>query len=229
MINVALIDDHKIFSASLKEFLSRYPRLHPQVIEPLAVSKVIPLLRDQNTHVVVTDLFMPHISGFTLVKEIRESLPEIRIVVLSLSEELSVVNQLVDMGIHSYLSKSDEPEHLVEAIHAVHDKLVYKSRLFTDALYWNALHAGKQGQGRKKAVFSQREKKIIQMLWEEKSNTEIAASLFLGVRSIEKIRQDMKEKAGVKTTLGLLKYALSNYILMEGSLLEKEVFYKMPD
>jgi DNA-binding NarL/FixJ family response regulator len=62
-------------------------------------------------------------------------------------------------------------------------------------------------------VFTEREKRILQLMWEEKSNKEIADELFLGIRSIEKIRQVMKEKTGVKSTIGLMKYALRNRLL----------------
>jgi len=60
---------------------------------------------------------------------------------------------------------------------------------------------------------NEREKKMLQLIWEEKSNKEIADELFLGVRSVEKIRQDMKEKMGVKSTVGLLKYAINQRII----------------
>jgi DNA-binding NarL/FixJ family response regulator len=58
-----------------------------------------------------------------------------------------------------------------------------------------------------------REKKVLQLLWEEKNNKEIADEIFLSVRSIEKIRQDMKEKLGIKSTVGLFKYAIERKII----------------
>jgi DNA-binding NarL/FixJ family response regulator len=62
-------------------------------------------------------------------------------------------------------------------------------------------------------LFTDREIEILKLLWEEKSNKEIADHLFLSVRSVEKIRQDMKEKTGVKSTIGLLKYAIKKRII----------------
>jgi DNA-binding CsgD family transcriptional regulator len=50
-------------------------------------------------------------------------------------------------------------------------------------------------------------------IWEEKSSKEIAGELFLGVRSVEKIRQDLKEKVGVRSTVGLLKYAIDKKVI----------------
>jgi DNA-binding CsgD family transcriptional regulator len=51
------------------------------------------------------------------------------------------------------------------------------------------------------------------LIWEEKSSKEIAGELFLGVRSVEKIRQDLKEKVGVRSTVGLLKYAIDKKVI----------------
>jgi DNA-binding CsgD family transcriptional regulator len=62
---------------------------------------------------------------------------------------------------------------------------------------------------------NEREKKILQLLWEEKSNKEIADELFLGIRTVERIRQDLKEKVGAKSTVGLLKYAINQKIIKE--------------
>ena len=52
------------------------------------------------------------------------------------------------------------------------------------------------------------------MLWEEKLNKEIANEIYLSIRSVEKIKQDMKEKLGIKSTVGLLKYAIEEQIIM---------------
>lgn len=73
-------------------------------------------------------------------------------------------------------------------------------------MYWMKQNNIKDGGSR--ISFDERESKILQLLWEEKTNKEIAGQICLGVRSVEKIRQDMKDKVGVKSTIGLLKLAL---------------------
>jgi DNA-binding NarL/FixJ family response regulator len=138
--------------------------------------------------------------------------------VLSMSKDLHLISELIEMGINSYISKYDEAEDLVSAIYAVHDNRIYRNSLFTEALYWKtSSESEKTVKDRQALEFSEREKSILQMLWEEKTNKDIADNLFLGIRSIEKIRQTMKEKLGVKTTIGLLKYALKNNIISGAS------------
>lgn len=80
-------------------------------------------------------------------------------------------------------------------------------------MYWNRMQEKKAKTGAQAVVLNEREKEILQLLWEEKSNKEIAEHLFLSVRSVEKIRQDMKEKVSARSTVGLLKYAIHNNII----------------
>jgi DNA-binding CsgD family transcriptional regulator len=59
-----------------------------------------------------------------------------------------------------------------------------------------------------------KEKRVLNLLWAEKTNKEISDEMYLGIRSIEKIRKEMKDKLRIKTTIGLIKYALSHQILL---------------
>ena len=67
--------------------------------------------------------------------------------------------------------------------------------------------------GQQQDELNDREKKIIRLLWEEKSNKEIADELFIGIRTVERTRQEMKEKVGVKSTVGLIKFAIQKKII----------------
>jgi DNA-binding NarL/FixJ family response regulator len=146
-------------------------------------------------------------------RKIRDQHPEIKVVVLSMCSDLSMISELLELGIYGYISKSDDPEELVQAIQAASDNRVYRNRLYTEALYWKSQANAKRFAEGPFFSFSEREKRILQLLWEEKSNKTIANELFLGLRSVEKIRQDMKEKVGVKSTVGLLKYAIKKKII----------------
>jgi DNA-binding NarL/FixJ family response regulator len=75
---------------------------------------------------------------------------------------------------------------------------IYRNKLFTEALYWNKQNHISPNNNQHLIHVCEREKKMLQLIWEEKSNKEISEALYLGVRSIEKIRQDLKEKIGVQ-------------------------------
>ena len=63
-------------------------------------------------------------------------------------------------------------------------------------------------------ALDEREKRILQMIWDERSNKDIAESLYLTIRSVEKIRQDIKKKIGVRSTVGIIRYAIDKKIIV---------------
>lgn len=210
LTSIAIADDHTLFRKALKGFLAQ--RNHLQVsVEVSTAIELLEQLKNKPVDILITDISMPELSGFEAVKIIKSVYPRIKVIVLSMHNDLEMVNDLIDIGIHAYISKADEPEHLLQALNAVIENRVYKNKIFTDALYWHRQFGEKVSKTN--IPLEEREKKILQLLWEEKSNKEIADEVFLGVRSIEKIRQAMKEKLGVKSTIGLLKYGLNKKII----------------
>jgi len=214
-IDLAIVDDHVLFRRTLKSFLSEQEDLHVN-IQASDVFDLLNKLKNSSTDVLLMDLFLPEINGSEALKVIRNEHPSLKIIVLSISMDMDLISDLLD-GIHGYITKTDEPEELLMAIRAVADNRIYRNRVFTEALYWNKQNNIKSYMERSDVSLNEREKKMLQLIWEEKSNKEIADELFLGVRSVEKIRQDMKEKIGVRSTVGLLKFAIVKKIIGVGA------------
>ncbi len=210
LTSIAIADDHTLFRKALKGFLIQNKNLQV-AIEVATAIDLLEQLKNNPVDILVTDISMPELNGYEAVKIIKSLYPKIKVIILSMYTDLEVVNDLIDMGIHAYISKADEPEHLLQAINSAIENRVYKNKIFTDALYWDRQYGAKDCKPN--IALEEREKRILQLLWEEKSNKEIADEVFLGVRSIEKIRQGMKEKLGVKSTIGLLKYGLDKKII----------------
>jgi DNA-binding NarL/FixJ family response regulator len=147
------------------------------------------------------------------LKAILNKYPGIKILLVSASNDMGLISDLLDYGIYGYISKADEPEDLLQAIITASENRIYRNKLFTEAMYWKKQNNIGNYTGRVKINLDERERKILKLIWEEKSNKEIAGELFLGIRSIEKIRQNIKEKIGAKSIVGLLKYALNKKII----------------
>lgn len=211
-INLAIVDDHTLFRKTLKNFLSEQKNLKVTIQAP-GMLELFEKLKSSAVDVLLMDIFMPGLNGSDALFKIRSEYPDIKILVLSMSTDLDLVSDLLDSGIHGYISKAEEPDELIQAIQAVADSRIYRNRLFTEALYRNKQNSIQPFANGSGIVLSDREKKVLQLLWEEKSNKEIADELFLGVRSVEKIRQDMKEKTGSKSIVGLFKYAINKRII----------------
>jgi DNA-binding NarL/FixJ family response regulator len=210
--NLAIVDDHSLFRKTLQNFLSEQKNINV-TIQASGVPELFDKLKHTTADILLMDIFMPELNGNDALKSIRNAYPFIKILILSMCNDMNLISDLLDAGIHGYISKADEPEELLEAIKAVSEGRIYRNRIFTEALYWNKQNNIRTYKDESLAVLNEREKKILQLIWEEKSNKEIADELFLGVRSVEKIRQDLKEKIGVKSTVGLLKYAINQKII----------------
>jgi len=211
-INLAIVDDHALFRKTLKSFLSEQGNMNVAV-QASDIFDLLRKLRSSSIDVLLMDIFLPELNGNDALIHIRREFPSLKILVLSMSTDINLISDLLDAGIHGYVSKADEPEELLQAIRAVADNRIYRNRIFTEALYWNKQNNIKAYTEESTVSLNEREKKMLELIWEEKSNKEIADELFLGVRSVEKIRQDMKEKMGVKSTVGLLKYAIKKRII----------------
>jgi len=215
-INLAIVDDHSLFRKTLKSFLSEHGENINVTLQAADMLELFSKLKTTSIDLLLLDIFMPGISGNEAVRTLRREYPTVKILVLSMGTDMDMISDLLDAGIHGYFSKADEPEELLQAIEAVANNRIYRNRLFTEALYWDKQNKIRSYEG-SHASLNEREKKILQLIWEEKSNKEIADELFLGIRSVEKIRQDLKEKIGVRSTVGLLKYAIDKRIIGTGS------------
>ncbi len=191
LTNVAIVDDHTLFRKTLNNFLSSQENVQVVVQSP-DIPDLLEKLKQEHVDILIMDLFMPKLFGNDAVKIIQAEYPEIRILVLSMCTDMELLSGLLDVGVAGILSKTDEPEELIQAIVALSEQRIFRSRLFTEAMYWNKQNNFKKN-GLAEIPLNDREREVLQLLWEEKSNKEIADHLFLSVRSIEKIRQDMKE------------------------------------
>ena len=210
-IAIGLLDDHTLFRKTLKNFLSDQADLEVALQSP-DVSDLLTKLESTPVDLLLMDLFLPGSSGHEAVKIIQDQYPGIKIIILSMTTDLELISGLLDAGIHGFVSKGEEPEELLQTIYSVAAGRIYRTRLFTEALYYSKQQTYRQVTG-SDLELTDRERKMLQLIWEEKSNREIATELFLGIRSIEKIRQEIKVKIGVRSTVGLLKYAIGKKLI----------------
>lgn len=211
-IHVAIADDHTLFRKTLKDYITGQKNINVVVQSP-DMQDLLYKLKNNYVHVLLMDEFMPKLNGAEGVKLIRNEHPEVKILILTMRTDMELLCDLMDLGVYGYFSKADEPEELIQAIVTLSEQRIYRNKTFTDVMYWNKQNDIRMHISAPHVSISEREKQILKFLWDEKSNKEIADQLFLSIRSIEKIRQDLKEKLGVKTTVGLLKYAMSMKVI----------------
>lgn len=210
-IKLAILDNYTLFIKTLKSYLSERKNI-TVAIQSSNEYDLLQQLKHTQIDALLVDILMPALTDTIIL--IRQEYPRVKILLLGTDQDIHIMCDLLELGIYGFISKSGDPEDLLQAIDAVKENRVYRNRLFTDVLYENTQHENSRNKAKKEAALNDREKKILQLLWDEKSNKDIAAQLFVSIRTVEKTRQDLKDKLGVRSTVGILKYAIKNKIIL---------------
>ena len=211
-IRLAIVDARALHRKILRNYLAEQSNIHV-VFGSAGVPDLFEKLESSLVDVLLINMLLPGPNGNEALANIRDRYPDIKILILSVQIDINMVARLLDAGIHGCISKADEPEELLQAIQTASEGRIYRNRFLTDVRHRNKQQSIRSCSIRPEVTLDDREKTILRSLWEEKTNKEIADELFIGIRSVEKIRQDMKEKVGVRSTVGLLKYALTKRII----------------
>lgn len=212
LTRICIADDHTIFRKALKEVVSNKQGLEV-VFDVENGEELIKKLSEHQVDIVLLDLFMPVVSGKESIAHIKEHYPTVKIIVISACQDLSIINTVLEMGVHAYLAKTSDVNELWEAMEEVKNNKLYENSLLKQTLYWQAHQRLTQNDVYRQIKYNATHQKLFELLWQEKSTQEIAHELFMSVSSIEKLKQQLKEKIGAKSTIGLIKYALNKNII----------------
>lgn len=217
-ISLGILDDHPIFRAALASYLESTSLIKTR-IQSCHADNLFQLLNDVTIDILLLDIYTPGDDVKTTISFLRNRYAGIKLLLLTRCTDLDFISELVDLGIHGYITKGAEPEELVQAIKAISEGRIHQNKDFTQALYWNRQNnINGVAQHETNGDLSDREKSVLKLLWEEMTNKEIAEQIFLSVRSVEKIRQDLKDRLHIKSTVGLIKYALKSKIILSPEL-----------
>jgi DNA-binding NarL/FixJ family response regulator len=208
-INIAIACDHVIFGKALKMYFTGLKDFNV-LVTSTDYDNLVTNLKKSSIEILLLSMVDPESTGIGTLQKIRDEIPKLKIVLLSSSTDPGFISSFLELDIYGYISGRDEPECMIKAILLASEDKIYRTRLLTEAMYLNKRNSMKQSSLKGGARLSDRDIKIIRLLWEEKSNKEIANELFLSIRSVEKIRQKIKDKLGVKSTIGMLKYLMTN-------------------
>lgn len=211
-LNLAIVDDHSLFRIILRNYLSEQKYISVPFVAS-DMPELLKMLEENSIDLLLMRIALPKSSDKDLLRVIRTKYPTLKILIISMGKDVGSITYLPDAGIDGYISDMDNPEDLLSAIQMVSENQLYHAHTFTGILDWHGRHDIKVLKEKPSVFLSAREKWVLRLIWEEKTTKEIAGALSLSVKSIEKVRQDMKEKTGIRSTIGLLKYAISRKII----------------
>jgi len=212
-IKVAIADDHKIFRDGIKMALrdKEYLRI---IWEAEDGKDLMHKLKIKIPDVVLMDIRMPEVDGINAISMIRKEFEAIKIIVLTMYDDREMITKMMEMGANAYLTKTTDPEEIYQAILTCMNDDFYFNELVNKAVLLKLQHKKKVRQFYPNPVkLSEKELKILKLIAEDKTTEEISKEVFLSPRTIETIRQNMKQKVGAKTIAGLVMYAMRNKLL----------------
>lgn len=215
VINVMIVDDHVLYRAGVKTALSSKNDI--KIIgEADNGSHLLNMLKAIQPDVILLDIQMPIMDGITTLPEIKKLYPGIKVIMLTLLDDQSVITKLMELGANSYLVKTSDAEVIYEAIKTCHQQEFYFNALTNKALLNNLRQKNMSSPfktANEEAVLNDKEVTILRLMCEEKSTREIAEAVDLSPRTIEAIRDKLKVKTGTKSTAGLIMFAVKNNLL----------------
>ena len=216
-IRVIIADDHVLYRAGVKAALSSKSDIKI-IAEADNGSHLLNLIKNIEVDVILLDIQMPIMDGIATLPEIKKINPLIKVIMLTMVDDNSMITKLMELGANSYLTKTSDSEIIYEAIKTCFEQEYYFNSMTNKALLSNLKQrtpAMPQQLSPQDAQLNDKETTILRLMCEEKSTKEIADMVELSPRTVEAIRDRLKVKTGSKTTAGLIMYAVKHKIIEE--------------
>ncbi len=214
-IKISIADDHKIFRDGIKIALA--PRQDLKMLWEAEDGKdLLHKMAIKKPDLLLMDIRMPEIDGINAIELLRKEYEDLKIIVLSMYDDQQMISKMMEMGANAYLTKTTDPDEIYEAILTCMNEEFYFNQLVNKAVMGKLMHKkGVQRHYGSEAPinFSEKELKILQLIGEDKTTEEISKIIFLSPRTIESIRQNMKNKVGAKTIGGLIMYGMRHKMI----------------
>ncbi len=204
MIRIVLADDHAIVREGLKHILSNEPEFDV-VAEAGDGHEVLRIVRELPFDLLVLDLSMPGRSGMELIKLVHTDKPKVRILVLSMHQEVQYAVRAIKLGAAGYLTKESAPAELAQALRKIAAGGAYVSAEVAQALAMGAMPGAERPLHQ---TLSTREFDVFQRLVAGASVTDIAAALHLSVKTVSTHKSNLMAKLGVAHATDLVRYAI---------------------
>jgi DNA-binding NarL/FixJ family response regulator len=201
MIRIVLADDHKLFAKGLEGLIEEYEGFLVTGLFPNG-KELLEFLDKEEVDLVLTDLNMPIVDGFGVLRHCKKHHPELKVVVLSMYDEEKIFKECMQLGADAFILKDADPDELIFTIIEVYEGryLVDFNRVIQQANLTPFFDAF-----RERYRLSRRETQILKMISDGMLNREIAEKLSLSVQTIETHRKNIHQKLQVTSRVELIK------------------------
>jgi len=209
---IVIADDHEIVRQGVKNLVANESDM--EICGEATIGRdAVDLVAKLKPDVAILDISMPGLNGIEAARQILKAQPKTKILMFTMHDAEQLVHEVFQAGAHGYLLKSDAGRHLIAAIRTVASGSHYFSSKLSEVIFESFLkkdvpHLPADSQQKP----SGREREIIQLLAEGKSNKEVATTLGISVKTAETHRAAVMRKLGLHSISELVRYAIRNHI-----------------
>jgi two-component system, NarL family, response regulator NreC len=213
VIKVLLADDHGVVRKGLRFLLEQEPDI-TVVGEAGDGREAVRLAKDLQPDVIVMDIAMPQLNGIDATAQSLKGSPNSGVLILSMHNDESYILRSLEAGARGYILKDNAEEHLVAAIRIVAQGKPFFSPVIAQTLLEDYMRNLQQkGQQDSYSLLTDREKQVLQLLAEGRSNKDVAQLLDLSVYTVETHRTRIMQKLNLHNTAELVLYAVRKKII----------------
>lgn len=213
MVSILLADDHDVVRLGLRDMLNAH---EGWVVcgEARDGREAVRLAASLKPDVVVLDLYMPEMNGLEAARQIRHELPRTEVLIFTMHETEQIIREVLAAGARGYVLKSDAGRLLISAVEALsHHKPFFTAKVSETLLDTYLNSTAKPDETSVYSTLTAREREIVQMLAEGKSNKEIGDRLSISVKTVETHRANVMRKLGINSIVELVHYAIRNELV----------------
>jgi DNA-binding NarL/FixJ family response regulator len=210
-IRIALVDDHALFRNGLKLLLDNTKNYKVTAEASNGKDFIDHLTPDNAPDLVLMDISMPVMNGIEAAREAISIVPQLKIIALSMFGEEDYYYEMISAGAKGFLLKNSEITEVMNAI----DQVMAGNSYFSQEVLYNVIRKFQPNKeaDTDEATFSKRELQVLKGICKGLSNQEIADTLFISKRTVDKHRSNLLGKTNSKNTANLIMYAIKNKII----------------
>ncbi len=212
MIRIAIADDHILFRKSLNLLIGTFTDM-TVVLEAGNGIELIQKLSTTEVDILLLDLQMPVMDGFDSISKIKKLYPDVKILILTLMDEIETIRKCIAMGVHGYYTKNTPPAELERAIWKLQDSGFYFEKNLTSIINEIRDNGNLKFNVKKTVSFTVREQEILSLTALGLKAKEIADKLYISTKTVNAHKQNIQQKYGFDTMLSAILYCITHNII----------------